>query len=158
MVAQDGTESGQVALFSTENLRAITSFDDAMEAARLAGLKPTSSADLGDGFAFAEKETLIGVRMLCLSLYIGSNDTGRFILANCVTEDGRKVKVHDSGTGLCVQLLTYSVDNGGGDSGQVGTFPLEWKHGLRVSRYDAHPNAEGKMVPAGETFYLDTSA
>jgi hypothetical protein len=151
MVSSQGKElQTQEVLFSTQNYRDITSFSDAIKLLESSGVDLVSAEDLGDGFSVADKSTLVGVPMVCLTAMIRTGDMGEYVVCRNVAKDGRKVVVVDGSTGLKDQLVDYMETHN-------GNFPRRWDHGLRVSKYTFYDNSTDKDIPA-ETYYLDTSA
>lgn len=149
------SHSGQVArttpMIRAEQYAGIGSFQDAVALAQEAGLDIIESDELGDGFGPVIKSSLVGVPMVCLAVsYNPNGDQGPYLAFRCVTEDGRKIAFADGGTGLFATVKEYMDSHG-------GKFPVMWRHGLRESSYGPHVNAAGHDVPAGTTYYLDTS-
>lgn len=153
--ARDDSKGTTVAVqnrFLDDDLRAITSFDDAV---KLLGDTPiTDSADLGNGFTVLrknDKRRLVGVPFLILSVDFLPGDFGKdFASMMIVTKGGEKLIVNDGSTGIADQLLQLRARINGPMRGIV------CKHGLRVSDYE-YEDTDGMRIPAS-TYYLDTSA
>lgn len=135
-----------------DQYKEVKSFDDALALLQETGQELISAEEAGDGFEVADKATLCGVPMLCLNVMIRDGDLGGYAVVRAVTKDNRKIAFADGSTGLYAQLLNWQTDHGD------DTWPTLWKHGLRRSDYEAHQNKAGDSVPAGTTYYLDTSA
>ena len=144
--------------YTTEQYRAINSWDDAMALAQASFGQLVTAEDLGDGFQLVKEEdkaALVGVPMLCLYAQLRTGDLGGYVVVRCITKDGRKVVVVDGGTGMYEQLNTYMQEH-------AGRWPNVWPRGLRRSDYKKelpHPKEPGKTIIADSTtFYIDTSA
>lgn len=131
-------------VYSDTELRGITSFEDAK---RLAAEKFGSIDDatdvMGTGFTVLngkDKDRLVKVPFIILSMDFNEGDQGPFVSFTCVTEDDRKYVVNDGGTGIYRQLDEWFVRTGKGG----GLFV----NGLRKSEYD-HPE-HGRST----TYYL----
>lgn len=159
MVAQNDPESNTGAITipqpSADDYRNITSFADALAFVKAGGKELVTAADLGDGFSVVDQSTVVGAPMVCLYAQLRTGDIGGYVVARCVTQDGRKVVIVDGGNGLYDQLKTYMEANG-------GRWPEIWPHGLRVSKYrkDLIDQKTGAVIPdvPCETYYLDTAA
>lgn len=151
--------NGEVAVpasrFSDDDLRAITSFDDA--AALLAQNElPVVAADqvMGNGFAILDdKSNLCGVPLLFLSWNFNQGEHGPFVSAHVIAQvKGMNVPakfiLNDGSTGIYEQLKAYTDKT----SKSAG---LLVKRGLRRSDYQYDDNGTQKNAT---TFYLDTSA
>jgi hypothetical protein len=138
-------------MFTTDELRGISNFDDALNLATAhAGTEiPLASETLGDGFALlesGEKDRLIGTDMILLDWTFSKGDfDAEFVSVRLVTRDGSRYIVNDGGTGICAQLRDYTDR-----SGVTGILRVE--RGLRKSTY------QNEYTQNGVTYYLDTSA
>lgn len=157
MVSQNGNngETGElIRLASPDQFKAIDGFQAAMQLAlELEGVNSESqllaASELGDGFALADKQTLVGVKMVALSVKLSTGEIGEYVVVRAVAKDGRKVVIVDGSTGIKDQLAEYMEAN-------HGTFPRLWENGLRVSTY-TYTNEKGEESPAA-TYYINTSA
>lgn len=133
-------------VFGITELRGINSFEQAMALARETyGTVDDASTEIGSGFTVVnnkEKDRLLGVPFVILSMDFNEGDMGPFVSFVAVTEDNRKVIVNDGSTGIYAQLDEYYVrtNKGGG---------LFVRGGLRKSVYP-NPNGEGMST----TYYL----
>ena len=139
--------------FSTEELRSISSFDDALNLAQAklgkGNVIPQASEELGDGFTLLESEEknlLIKRDMIILDWVFADGDYGdEFVTMRLVTRDGGRYIVNDGSTGICAQLRDYS--------NRTGRYSmLRVERGFRKSEY-ANEHSEHAV-----TFYLDTSS
>lgn len=162
--------------FTDDQLRGITSFDDAVSlAAEQHGAVVAASDELGNGFAVLDDESkgrIVGVPLMLLEWSFNAGDYGEdFVSIRAVAFfDGRgieKVVINDGGTGIRQQLKDYQ-DRTGKTGGMIV------KNGLRESQYPTYPKdwpvqeLRNKPIPKGvdipsnagkaSTFYLDTSA
>lgn len=133
--------------YDITELRGISSF---AEAQRLAtekfGTIDDASTEIGSGFTVVnnkEKDRLLGVAFVILSMDFNIGDMGGFVSFVAVTEDNRKVIVNDGSSGIYAQLEEWNLrtNKGGG---------LFVKGGLRKSEYP-NPNGEGQST----TYYLN---
>jgi hypothetical protein len=135
---------------SDEELRSITSFDDAMRfAAETYGSVEDLSTELGNGFnLISDKNALVGKKMVVIAVGFNDGDYGRFVSVACVTHDNKKYIFNDGSAGIRDQFqeLVMRTNRHGG-----------WTvaKGLRRSDYE-YQTSTGDLVPAA-TFYLDTS-
>jgi hypothetical protein len=147
--------------FSTEQLKSVGSFDDALALIRETygdAAVETAAKALGDGFALTgNKDQFLGVPLIFVHWTISDGDypimgddgeptgeMGKFVAARLVTKSGGKFIITDGGTGIAAQLQTFTYDTG-------KTFLVAEK-GLRVSRYS------NQYTSDGVTYYVDTSA
>lgn len=142
--------------FSDADLRAITSFDDAMAlVAETYGQENVFTADqvIGNGFrvlSSREKDRLIGAECMFINWRFNPGKyNDEFVTALVVTRAGEKYLLNDSGSGICKQLqqVTESTGREGG---------MYARHGLSRSDYEYEDAETGKMTPAS-TYYIDTS-
>lgn len=140
--------------FLDDDLRAITSFEDAVA---LLGDTPVIGADeLGNGFTVLgkdDKRRLVGVPFVILSFDFTPGDYGAdFVSAMIVTKGGEKLIVNDGSSGVCAQLrdIAARMPPGAKHRGIV------CKHGLRASDYTYHDERSGVDAPA-TTYYIDTT-
>lgn len=150
--------------FEIEDLRAITSFQDAqrlLEANQVELLD--ASTEIGDGFTLLDnKDVLVDIPFIALTWVFSDGDypvidekgvpqvdpetgepiMGKFCTMRVVTGDGKKFIVNDGGTGIAKQLLGFEQRTGR----SVG---LLVQKGLRKSSYN-HP-----IYGAGTTHYLN---
>lgn len=137
--------------FSVEELRSITSFEDAVDlaVAKIGAEAPIASEELGDGFALLEsreKDLLIGRDMILLDWSFSAGDFDKeFVTVRLVTRDGGRYIINDGSTGICDQLREYSDR-----TGRYSVLRVE--KGLRKSEY------KNEFSEHAVTYYLDTSA
>lgn len=154
-----------------EQLRGITSFDDAVKlSAEVHGAVQDYAEEYGSGFDVVDKSIFVNKTIAILEWRFASGDyggeTAKFVIATVVAKDDSKGIITDGSTGLCEQLLRISADEGryGG---------LIVRKGLRESTYDICSNCgaprketvlqcetcgdESKTRNTGRTFYLDES-
>jgi len=159
--------------FTDDELRGISSFEDAMAlAAQEHGPVVSAADELGNGFTVLEegqKMSVVGVPLMILEWSFNQGDFGdRYTSIRAVAfYEGvgiKKVVINDGGTGITKQLEDYQERTG-------RTGGILFKRGLRVSEYPTwpkgHPEAN-KPIPKGvdipadagkaATFYLDTSS
>jgi len=133
--------------FETEELREITSFDEAVAAATdRFGEISDASTEIGSGFDVLDREakdSLCGVGFIVLEMSFNHGDMGEFVSFTAVTQHNRRVIVNDGSTGIYKQLKAWH-DRTGKKGG------LFVKGGLRRSDY---PATEER--PAGTTYYLN---
>lgn len=139
--------------FSTEELRSITSFEDALDLAQAKLGKgnpiPQASEELGDGFTLLdkdEKDLLIRRDLIILDWSFSAGDFDKeFVTMRVVTRDGGRYIVNDGSTGIAAQLRDYSD--------RTGRYSmLRVERGLRKSEY-SNEHSEHAV-----TYYLDTSS
>lgn len=160
--ASDENTSDEVetrTVFNTEQLKAITSFEDAMTLIEQEfGGEIYTTDMLGDGFTLLDsknKTQLVGVPFIILSATISQskefkNEDGspaEFASCKIVTKDGRKLILNDGSSGISEQIATlWRMEP------RSKGKPLFSARGLRVSEY-THPK-----WGASKTFYLDTAS
>jgi hypothetical protein len=140
--------------FTTENLRAIRSFDDLQA---LVESRPdivvANASDFGTGFSILDtkdKASLVGEYLAILDWRFNNGDQGEFVSAEVLVRNGnRKFVLNDGSTGICQQLKDIQHANGG------ETCLLIVPRGLRVSEYD-YVDAGGNTSKA-RTYYIDYS-
>jgi len=136
-------------MFDDNDLRGITSFDEAMKAAQKEyGEIVDASTAIGTGFDLMDtegKDQLVGVPFIVLEMRFNWSEAynQEFVSFLAVTEDGRRFIVNDGSTGVYRQLRTF-YDEWKRPGG------LLVKGGLRRSDYPANDER-----PAGTTFYLN---
>jgi hypothetical protein len=140
-------------VFTTDDLRAITSFDDLKAVMVAQGIKPTNIADvLGDGFELLptdQKFTLQGEPFAIVSWTFTDGDNGEFVSARVITKTNRKLILNDGSKGGIRDQLR--------DIHEKGHLPPVWvPKGLRVSDYEYEDN-DGKKRKA-QSYYLNLSA
>lgn len=156
--------------FSTEELRNITTFDDAVNAAaEKHGVVEDFAEEYGSGFAVVDKEIFVNKPLVLLEWRFTDGDFGdKFVSAVVVAKDGSKGIVNDGSTGIRDQLEQISFRDG-----KFGGLMIA--KGLRVSEYKICPN-KACGVPrkpnvdecpecgdtsterrTGKTYYLDDS-
>lgn len=153
MVSQNGNIGELVRVVSPAQYKEIDSFKAAMQLAlELEGVgteaELLAASELGDGFALVDKGSLIGMKMVILSVMLKTGDLGEYAIVRAVTKNNQKVVVVDGSTGIKDQLAEYMQDTG-------GKFPRLWENGLRVSEYTY--DGENGPTPA-KTYYINTSA
>ncbi len=149
------TEVARQNVYTTEALRSIASFDDALSIAAQAfgGEIVTADRELGDGFAILDnKASLIETPLLFMEWEFYPGEYGEFVAARVVAKVGNDVAryiVNDGSTGIYQQLRDYTDDTGrkGG---------LLSRKGLRRSDYE-YEDGKGNKRPA-TTYYIDTAA
>jgi hypothetical protein len=170
---QPVTEVMRVETYNPDALRAVSSFEDAVQlAVDTHGGVAEADKELGDGFTLLDsddKARLVGVPCLFMEWSFHPGDFGDvFVAARVVARnpDGSAGKyiINDGSTGIKDVLAKYT-DNTGRTGG------LFARHGLRASEYQ-YCEACGKAAPrvgddehkaAGKhkkaaTYYIDTSA
>lgn len=145
---------GGASTFNEDDLRALTSFDDAVRlATQEHGPIATVSDVLGDGFALLNnKAILTGVPSLFMEWAFRDGDFGRpFVSVRVVARnaDGGMSRyiVNDGSTGIAEQLAKYTKDTG-------KTGGLFAAHGLRASNYEIETEEGPKSAT---TYYIDTA-
>jgi hypothetical protein len=145
---------GGTSSFNEDDLRALTSFDEAVRlATQEHGPIATVSDVLGDGFALLNnKAILTGVPCLFMEWAFRDGDFGRpFVSVRVVARnaDGGMSRyiVNDGSTGIAEQLAAYTKK-----TGKLGG--LFAAHGLRKSDYDIETDEGPK---AATTYYIDTA-
>ena len=136
-------------VYDVTELRGISSFEDALALVQeRMGETVHAEKELGTGFKVlngSDKDRLLGVSFIILSMDFNVGDQGPFVSFLCVTENGGKFIVNDGSTGIYKTLDEYSL-RGGKPGG------LLVNGGLRKSEYDKE--IEGKMTKA-VTYYLN---
>lgn len=136
-------------VYDVTELRGISSFEDALALAQeKMGDTINAEKELGTGFRVLngpDKDRLLGVTFIILSMDFNEGDQGDFVSFLCVTEDGNKYVVNDGSTGIFKTLDEYRLR--GGKPGA-----LLVNGGLRKSEYEKE--VEGKMTKA-VTYYLN---
>lgn len=98
-----------------------------------------------------DKSPLVGVPCVFLSWKFNEGDFATdFVSVLVITQDDRKFILNDGSTGICTQLHHLTDTKG-------MTGMLACRKGLKRSDYEAHKSPDGRMVPAGTTYYIDTS-
>lgn len=146
---------GGGSVYSRDELKAISSFDDAVRlATEVHGTLTYADQELGDGFALLTKEQknlLCGVPILLLEWKFRGGDFGNFVTMRVAARnpDGTMSKyvVNDGSTGIAEQLADYQQNTGRTGGMFVGK-------GFRRSDYEVEINGETREA---STFYLDTS-
>jgi hypothetical protein len=158
-------------MFSETELRQLSSFDDALELARVAhGTLIDAAKEIGDGFALLkdeDKRRLVGVPMILLEWSFYDGDYGaKFVAIRLVTRnpDGGASKyiINDGSTGICEMLAGYQNRTG-------RTGGLVCRNGLRSSEYTycvecqrvvnpSEDTGHSKDHKAATTYYIETSA
>lgn len=137
----------------TEQLAALTSFDDALKlAAELVGEENILRADqeIGDGFGILKnKDSLIETPLIFISWDFNVGDQGEYVSVKVMTKEGRKFILNDGSTGIYAQLVAYTAKKKVCGGLLVGK-------GLRRSDY-TFTNEKGEETPA-TTYYIDTSS
>lgn len=179
------SSAGPMAVFDTEQLGAIDSFEAAMALAEtqfdgiiFAHEQPV----LGDGFKVAtedDKRRLIKVPLLLLDWTFRESDFGSsqdWVLIHAIQrgENGEAIKwvISDGGTGIAKDLQAFTEKTGRAGGMLVKNGLLESKYYIdgnkesdtfgkalskkEVREYMVGPNA--KFLAEASTFYLDTSA
>ncbi len=135
--------------YDVTELRGITSFDDALAlVTEKIGDVTDAEKELGTGFRVlngSDKDRLLGVSFIILSMDFNEGDQGAFVSFLCVTENNGKFVVNDGSTGVYKQLEEYRM-RGGKPGG------LLVNGGLRKSEYEKE--IDGKMTKA-VTYYLN---
>lgn len=155
--------------YSTEDLRAVTSIEDALQlAAREHGGVVEASGEVGDGFTLLDKDEkmrLVGVPLLFLEWQFNPGDYGGNFVSARVFQFGEqggiagRFIINDGSTGIYETLREYTERTG-------RTGGLLVKRGLRASTYNLDENNEPlpkNADPAlikgkATTYYLDTSS
>lgn len=143
-IVANGSDIANSATLSTQDLRSITSFEDAQRLLADRGLTLRDAThELGDGFKMLEdKNGLLGTPFILIGWGWAEGDyKNRYVIARVVTSAGDKYIITDGGTGICAQMKDYEESLKGGHD------PLMVSRGLRKSEY---VNEHG----AGVTFYL----
>jgi|ERR1041385_275526 hypothetical protein len=159
--------------FKDDELRAVTSFEDAMAllVQTYGGVESITDFELGNGFKIAtddEKNRLVGVSFIILHFQFNEGDYGDFVSVTLVTQHGDRIVLNDGSTGIYEQLKDVAR------TGRYGGIAVP--HGLRKSEYDTCPDC-GKPRPqsattcrnercestsekraTGATFYLDVTS
>ena len=141
-----------------DDLRAVTSMDDALRLVSEAGAEIEDySQAYGTGFAVLptdEKNRLIKVPFVILEWRFSEGDNGEFVSALIVTDKGEKLVLNDGSTGIRDQLRKVTenrISRGAADD--VAHRGLSVPGGLRVSEYDYTDESTGKTSKA-RTYYL----
>lgn len=142
---------------TAEQLRSLTTFEDAMNLARELGGEVVKSDVLGDGFTLTEeKDGLVGKPCFFISWTFSSGEFGDFVSARVMVQEPNgstsKWIINDGSSGLMVQLGELT------DQDITNVFA---PRGLRRSDYkkavwDEKLGAE--VEKPATTFYLDTSS
>lgn len=136
-------------VYDVMDLRSISSFEDALALVQeKMGETVNAEKELGTGFRVLngpDKDRLLGVTFIVLSMDFNEGDQGPFVSFLCVTEEGGKYVVNDGSTGIYKTLEEYHV-RGGKPGG------LLVNGGLRKSEYDKE--IDGRMTKA-TTYYLN---
>ncbi len=136
-------------VYDVTELRGIGSFEDALALVQdKLGDTINAEKELGTGFRVLngpDKDRLLGVSFIILSMDFNEGDQGAFVSFLCVTENGGKFIVNDGSTGVYKQLDEYRL-RGGKPGG------LLVNGGLRKSEYDKE--IDGRMTKA-VTYYLN---
>lgn len=136
-------------VYDVTELRGISSFEEALALVQeKMGDTVNAEKELGTGFRVLngpDKDRLLGVTFIILSMDFNNGDQGDFVSFLCVTEEGNKYIVNDGSTGIFKTLDEYRLR--GGKPGA-----LLVNGGLRKSEYEKE--VEGKMTKA-VTYYLN---
>ena len=145
-----------VQTFDPEDLRAISSFQDAQRLLEATGIGiADATTEIGDGFVLLDnKDELLNKPLIILAWLFADGDFGeKFSVMRIVTADGGKYVVTDGGTGIKAQLESYTQRTGR----SAGHFV---ERGFRKSEYDT--DSEGKPTQdkskakgRGTTHYLN---
>lgn len=144
---------------NTDAMRAIDSFEAAMQTLADAGVALVKSSDYGDGFVLCkDKSRVVGVPFVIMGCRYADGDYARqFVILHIVTKSGEKLILTDGSTGVRDQTKEWAASTKRGTV--VGTVVED---GLQKSEYtycEKHENAAnvckcgGPMTPA-TTFYL----
>lgn len=138
-------------------MRDVTSIDDALALLLDSGAVIERSEDYGDGFAKADKDTLVGVNLLLLGWTFSREGSKEYVVASAIAQDDRgvrKVVIVDGGAGIFKQLEAITYARAEKNIPDPTNIPLHVKNGLRRSDYtyvDDRTGEEGE----GTTFYLN---
>lgn len=134
--------------FEVEDLRQITSFEDAVRLAGEMGDIADATQEIGDGFTMCEdKDLLLKVPFILMQWGFTPGDYGDdYCIARVVTQTGAKLIITDGGTGFSDQLKDYEQRTG-------RTSGLYVARGLRKSEYDKE--LENGETVHGVTYYLN---
>jgi hypothetical protein len=144
------------AVFSTDDLREIDTFDAALALVQSEfGDVADATEELGDGFALVkDKDELVGKPMILIEWSFRPGDFGTFVSIRAMVRESngtaRKVVFNDGSTGIADMLADWTKRHDGRNGGMVVP------KGLRVSTYMYEDPKDGSKRPA-KTFYLDTS-
>lgn len=137
--------SAQLVLFGADELRGITSFDDAVALIKSSGMATATSSDFGDGFTVVEnKDSLLKVPFLVLSWNFSEGEFGDMVVMRIVTRAGDKLVLIDGSTGIREQMRKI---------GERFNGALFCERGLRKSTYPYVDPKSGKSNMAS-TYYL----
>jgi hypothetical protein len=154
-LAGNVSESLNDAFYTDADLRAVKSFEDALQLVTATiGDVLDATDEIGSGFAQLDnKDRLVDTAFVILSFSINDGDfrdaegfLQKFVSVRVVTRSGDKYWFTDGSTGIARQLRDY-VEMGGRKAG------LLVKQGLRKSEY-TFTDANGNEQPA-TTYYLN---
>lgn len=165
--ALSNTELTTKRQFSDDQLRNITSIEDALALAADAygGTISAEELEIGNGFKLLgdDKDRLVGMPFLLLAYTFNEGDFGEFASCLLITDRGDKVIMNDGSSGIYEQLLDImkTTDRMGG---------IHFPRGLRKSTYDTCTECGKPRKPSakvcscgdvterrakGNTYYLD---
>lgn len=163
------TELTTTRAFNDDQLREVTSFEDAMKLATeyYGGITTSEDLELGNGFKLLgdDKDRLVGMPFIVLMYTFNEGDFGEFTSVLLVTDRGDKAILNDGSTGIYEQFK--EIFERTGKSGAI-FFP----RGLRKSTYDTCAECGKPRKPStavctcgdtsdkrakGKTYYLDVS-
>jgi hypothetical protein len=124
--------------FTDEELRNITSFDDALALAQsVYGEITDITEELGNGFTLiSDKSPLVDNPFVIVSCAFNDGDFGSFASVAAVTKDGKKYIFNDGSTGVHNQLFELARTKK-----RTGGFMAP--SGLTASEYDTCPPGDG---------------
>lgn len=104
LVKLDGQNYVEIRSATNSELSNVQSFEDAVRLAQDLYGEIIPSYDLGDGFTgLDDKDELVGVPFIVMGWGLGWSDFGddeRFSILRVVTQDGRKLRFSDGGSGV----------------------------------------------------------
>lgn len=137
--------------FTNEELRSVSSWDEAISLIQSRGEIRFAHDIMGDGFALLDDKTkLIGVPLVFVEWRFSEGDYGTFVSARVFAKEQNgfaRYIINDGGLGIRAQLEEVTET-------QKITGGLAIKKGLRVSEYE-YVDDKGEIRPA-KTFYIDT--
>lgn len=151
MVDVTGHQVVEIRSASTSELAEVETFADAMRLAQNLYGDLIPSYDLGDGFVGIEdKATLIGVPFIVMGWGLGWSDFGvneRFSILRVVTQDDRKLRFSDGGSGIHRTMMERFKGNPENFQALVALGGLAKADPYTPRNQDGSPVLDGKGNP-----------
>jgi hypothetical protein len=152
-----GNAGNELVKIKQDELMDLTSFEDAVKFLAEKGFTVATAEDLlSDGFNGVEKAKLVNRTFIIIDAKVSESDdytnadgeSSSFAVVKVMTQDGKKFRFTDGGTGVCLQIQTLLAKREGGAVGVIVP------GGLVDSEYP-YVDSDGNKSMA-HTFYLNT--